>query len=350
MKDLDANIARGNHKSAGKKEKVLSDAMAKEVNKGWCLLLPADKIKEIPKAELEPLGVATCKGIAETGEYIDNDKVTQHDCSHLGKFSGQSLSSRIKEEELEPIMFGYCLSRLFHYIVNLRRRYPNKVIWLRKENFKSAYRRMHLDAKTAKRVVIMVRINRKEYLLLTLRHPFGGKPGPSQFCLFSDIVVDTINDLLASDHWDEKTVYPDFIKNIPTPEFYPAPNIPFAQARELIVTLPDEDQGKCDGYIDEDLITASVNIGSNLHRGMAAPCTVIHAIAHQASSETFIKRDNMIALDKCEAEGAPKEMVGPSILASCLYLCLFINSKHGTRKSSKYWSDQASVMRDSNRS
>jgi len=305
IKDLDANIARGNHKSAGKKEKVLSDAMAKEVQKGWCLLLPADKIKEIPEAELEPLGVATRKGITETGEYIDKDRVT-HDCSHEGEFSGQSLNSRIKEEELEPIMFGYCLSRIFHYIVNLRRRYPNKVIWLRKEDFKSAYRRMHLDAKTAKRVAIMVKINGKEYLLLTLRHPFGGKPGPSQFCLFSDIVVDTINDLLASEHWDEKTVYSDFIKNIPTPEFYPA-NIPFAQAAELIVTLPDEDQGKCDGYID-DLITACVNIGSNLCRGMAAPCTVIHAIAHQASSDTFITRDNMIALDKCIAEGAPKEV------------------------------------------
>ena len=98
---------------------------------------------------------------------------------------------------------------------------------------------MHLNAKTAKRVAIMVKINGKECLL-------GGKPSPSQFCLFSDIVDDTINDLLASEHWDEKTVSSDFVKNIPTPEFYPE-NIPFAQAGELIVTLPDEDQGKCDG-------------------------------------------------------------------------------------------------------
>ena len=42
-------------------------------------------------------------------------------------------------------------------------------------------------------------------------------------------------------------------------------------------------------------------------RVVAAPCTVIHAISHQAQGETFIPRQNMISEDKNAAEGAPEE-------------------------------------------
>ena len=304
LQDLVGNIERGNHKSASKKDKILSDTILKEVKKGWCLILPEDKAHIIPDLEIQPMGVATRMGITETGDFIPKDRVT-HDCSWPGKASGESINSRIEDDKLEPIMFGHCLLRMIHYIVDLRRRHPGKVIWIRKEDFKSAYRRMHLRARTAKRVAIRVFLQGSWYLLLTLRHPFGGAPGPSQFCTFSDITVDTINDLLASKEWNEDEVASDFVKHIPKPQFFDA-SVPFAEAKELLVDIPPADNGKCDGYID-DLISTCVNIGDNLKRIMAAPCTVIHALMHHSSTPTFIPRDDLIAMDKCIAEGAPAE-------------------------------------------
>ena len=41
---------------------------------------------------------------------------------------------------------------------------------------------------------------------------------------------------------------------------------------------------------------------------MAAPCTALHAMAHDTSSPTYVKRDNIIADDKNEAEGGPEEI------------------------------------------
>ena len=54
-------------------------------------------------------------------------------------------------------------------------------------------------------------------------------------------------------------------------------------------------------------MTCAVDIGNNLARIVAAPCTIIHALAHDSEGDTVIPRDDMVALDKCEAEGAASE-------------------------------------------
>jgi hypothetical protein len=54
-------------------------------------------------------------------------------------------------------------------------------------------------------------------------------------------------------------------------------------------------------------MTCAVDIGNNLARIVAAPCTIIHALAHDSEGATVIPRDDMVALDKCEAEGAASE-------------------------------------------
>ena len=41
---------------------------------------------------------------------------------------------------------------------------------------------------------------------------------------------------------------------------------------------------------------------------MAAPCTVIHAVAHLAEDKTFVQRQDLISDEINEAEGAPEEI------------------------------------------
>ena len=101
--------------------------MQKEVRKAWALILPIEAWKEIPDLEVAPMGIATRLGIAATGEYVEKDRIT-HDLSWKGKSSKTSINSRINEDSLDPVMFGHCMSRIIHNIVNLRQRHPNKII------------------------------------------------------------------------------------------------------------------------------------------------------------------------------------------------------------------------------
>ena len=80
-------------------------------------------------------------------------------------------------------------------------------------------------------------------------------------------------------------------------------NISFAEASELSVDIPVEDTGKFYVYID-DFIGITVDMGNNKSRLEVAPCTVIHAVSNNLSSENHIPRDNMIEIYKCITEGA----------------------------------------------
>ena len=178
-----------------------SRPMPQRIAKGWLLPLPAARATEIPGLELAPLGVAVHLGISASGDFVEKERVT-HDLSFPGDYSRTSVNERVRKEELEPCMFGYMLSRLFHYIIRLRQEFPTERIWLRKEDFKSAYRRVHLNANTAWKSVVNAKMGEVDLLLVSLRLPFGGAPCPNDFCLVSDIITDTINDLLEDHTWN----------------------------------------------------------------------------------------------------------------------------------------------------
>ena len=119
-------------------------------------------------------------------------------------FSGELKNSRVKSEKLEPCKFSFVL---IHYIVALRRKHPNTRIWIRKEDIKLAFRRLHLNAQTAFRSTVRVKIDGNWYILISLRIPFGGAACPPEFVLAAELIGDTINDLLSDKNWDHKSVY-----------------------------------------------------------------------------------------------------------------------------------------------
>jgi hypothetical protein len=167
---------------------------------------------------------------------------------------------------------------------------------------------MHVDAKTAIKAAVQLEIKGTEYILVSLRLPFGGSPYPSDFFLISDVITDTTNDLMANDNWNPEEVFSQYVHKIPSPKKLPD-NIPFAQAKQLSVKIDDGDKCKADVFID-DVITVGVDVKDNLKRIIAGPCTIMHAIAHKDDpiSSPFIPRQDFIADDKNEAEGAPEEV------------------------------------------
>ena len=154
---------RGNHRSAEKYNEFLAKAIKKEIMRGWNLILPGDCHEHLPGKVLNPMGVATHLGVIESGNFQWKHRVT-HELSFPGEFSGKSVNSRVDKALLEPCMFSFVFSRIIHYIVALRIKYPHMRIWIRKEDIKSAFRRLHLDASTAFKSATRVKIEGNWYI------------------------------------------------------------------------------------------------------------------------------------------------------------------------------------------
>ena len=305
LRDVEAAIERGNHKSAVINKEFLAEALAKEVKKGWMLVLPLEKAMNIPQLVMSPMGVVEQLGISHTGDFVKKKRIT-HDLSFPGQASKTSVNSRVIKKNLEPCMFGYTMLRIIHWILHLRRIHPFKKIWIRKEDAKSAYRRMHLHVDTVLKTGVQIEMENTKYLLLSLRLPFGGSPCPSEFCLLSDLLTDTINDLMSCEDWEPSELHSNYLLKIPKPTSLPEA-VPFAQAKDVSVSIEEGDICKSDVFID-DIITMGVDVADNLKRIMAAPCTVMHAFTHSVDGPSHIPRQNFIADDKNEAEGGPEEV------------------------------------------
>ena len=210
-------------------------------------------------------------------------------------------------DSLELCIFSYVFLQIIHYIVSLRISYLMSKIWIRKEDNKSACRRLHLNTTTAYRSAVRLRIENNWYIILSLRMPFGGAPYPTEFALDVDLLADTINDLLEDDTWNEKEIFSDMAYKIP--DSIPlSDDILFALARGMALDIPEDSCGKTDVYVD-DFITVGSNIDNNLDRLNKAPITVIYAVVDTNSYMSIsIPRIDTVAIDKMKAKESAEEM------------------------------------------
>lgn len=131
IQDVEAAFTRGNHKSSQKKKMFLENAIVKEINKGWNVILPVGTYNKLPSLVLSPMGVASHTGIMQDGTYETKDRVT-HDLSFPGEVSGESVNSRVLESVLEPCMFSYVLlRRRIEKKANVRKLYSSKTLYLK---------------------------------------------------------------------------------------------------------------------------------------------------------------------------------------------------------------------------
>lgn len=71
--------------------------------------------------------------------------------------------------------------------------------------------------------------------------------------------------------------------------------IPFSKVRQLSVVISIEEDLKADCFI-YDIVSVAQDVGKNLQRFIAGPCTIIHAFSHNSSSvENYIHRQDMIS-------------------------------------------------------
>ena len=278
--DLKSAMEYGNHKSILRNQSSFTSQTIDEIQQGWALPLPPNFAFQLDHAEVAPHGFVLQNTISEHGEIIEKDRIT-HDQSFPGSSSKESVNSRVIEELLSPCMFGHMHLRCIHFIVGCRLRHPSTPILISKIDWKSAYRRQHLNGNTATKSLTQVIINGIVFLILALRLTFGGKPNPSKWSCLSEATADLANDILSCAEWDPNETRAPIQSMMPPPIVLPQ-DTPFASAAKTIVDIPAEDQGKCDVYIDD-----TVSIGPDLpgyrDRLAAAIPLAIHLLSRPIS-------------------------------------------------------------------
>jgi hypothetical protein len=119
------------------------------------------------------------------------------------------VNNNVVAERLTPARFGRALLRFLHYTCKLRRQFPDERLLITKLHCKSAYWRVHLQAKTAIKSNTCTAV----MLLVALRMTFGGAPNLSQWSDISEVIADIANDLMrrsdrspSRDPADERSV------------------------------------------------------------------------------------------------------------------------------------------------
>ena len=304
--DLQDALTFGNHKSAaGEWERVLETELLKDVEQGWLVPLLPEHVGKIPGAMMSPMGINHQPTINGNGTTIIKERPT-HDLSWEGDRSQQSVNSLVQREKLEPCMIGHMCLRLIHYIIGCRARHPSSKIYISKVDFKSAYRRLHIDADTIAKHFIHLKRETDDLVACSLRLTFGGAPNATEFGKLSETTADLCNDILRCEAWNPSILTASFQHQIPPPKSLPE-STPYAQSLPTIVDIPNDDYGKADIYID-DLTTVTVDIGANVTRAHHAPALAVDLLTRPQSTNEPLPRSPMVAANKCEAESALEEV------------------------------------------
>ena len=299
--DVIEALEYGNHKGVSGDLELFKNMMNNDVIHGYSLVLPRSKIIEIEGALLAPMNIADQHSINERGEIVAKKRLTHNQSYKFG--SGTSVNSRVIKDDLQDCMYGSCLFRIIHEILNMRTKHPHKRVLLQKIDWKAAYRRSHLNWETA--IQTITQSVEMDLAFLSLRLTFGGAPNPNYWGEVSESTTDLANALLRLENWDPKELASPIQDKVPKAEPDNDPT-PFAQALPLAVDLDENDDGKADVYID-DITSVVVDIGNNIERGEAAVLLATHLIGRPFDTNDPLKRLDLVSITKLIAEARLEE-------------------------------------------
>jgi hypothetical protein len=300
LDELEKQLARGNHKSVSEKPEV--GLLLKDVAHGFSLPIKVDTVRLIRGAMVEPCGITSQFKLQPDGTRELADRLTQ-DLSYSISSLDASVNSRIKMSDYTEMIYGWCLGRVVHFILALRKEHPGKKIFISKYDYSDAYRRIHHAASAAAQSISV----RDGVGYIALRLTFGGSPNPPTWCAFSEMVTDLSNELMLCREWDPLALHGPDQSTTPTPRELPA-NIPIAEARDLAVSVPVSATARTDSFID-DLILVFLDTPGNRERCPHAVPLAIHVTSrpHSGKDEPITRRP-LLSPEKLEAEGIPVEV------------------------------------------
>jgi hypothetical protein len=183
QEDVKEALTFGNHKGATNNHVLLESLVNNNVVHGFALPLLLPKIKNIKGALLAPLNIQAQHSINEMGRIVVKDCLT-HNQSYKWTQSQMSVNSRTKKDKLLPCVYGGVVRRLVNWAVTACRRYPTTRIYATKIDIKSAYHRLHVNAKVAAQCC--TQLPHLDITLMTLCLTFGGALCPFKWGMISE--------------------------------------------------------------------------------------------------------------------------------------------------------------------
>ena len=126
-----------------------------------------------------------------------------------------------------------------------------------KIDYKSAYRRRHLNAEAAVQTCTQLLLE-ENLTIIALRLTFGGSPCPYEWGVMSESICDLSMALLHSNEWDPSSLKSKLGDLVPQPKIL-LDNEHFAEGKDLIVDTSIDPRGTSDVYI-YDTISLCVDI------------------------------------------------------------------------------------------
>jgi hypothetical protein len=176
IKDIIEALQFGIHRGAEKQHDLLRKLVKDNVNQGFALLFPLDKIVLIAGILLALLNVQLQKTINKCGKIIPKNRLTQD--QSLKWQSGILVNSRINSDQQMLCYFEKVLKGLINWAVAARGCFPTRRILATKLDVKAPYRRCHLNAKMA--VQTCTTLSSEGLTLMMLCLTFSGAPFPSE--------------------------------------------------------------------------------------------------------------------------------------------------------------------------
>jgi hypothetical protein len=299
---LTVMILRGNHQSVKEDSKEVAKLLAKDVLHGFSLPVSPEIVPTIPRAMVQPAGVVKQFSLQEDGSRTLKRRLTQ-DLSFPLTFKEASVNNRIDMDAYTKMIYGWCLTRIIHFIVALRLTFPLLLILIVKYDYSDAYRRIANSPSTAAQSIIIF----ANVAYIALRLTFGGSLNPPTWCAFSEMVTDLSKEISLCTEWDHTTLRSPAQPTTPTPILLPK-TTPMAKAMPMAVQIPTTVTARTDSFID-DLIRIFLDTPTNRAREPHAVPLAIHVTSRPHMSEAEpVKRRGLLSAPKLEAEGTPAEV------------------------------------------
>lgn len=301
-REVQAVLNYGNHKSASESRERIRQLLRKDVEHGFALPLPTEKVTSLEGLLVQPIGMVEQMSINEEGGRTPKRRLT-HDSSFCPNDERNSVNERVDLERYAELIYGNCMSRILHWIVALRLAYPDKTIFIAKFDFADAYRRLHHQGSSAAQQVMVF----EGIAYVMLRLAFGGSSNPASWCAISESMTDLANELSDNEHWNPKILKPLCREDVPMPKRNSGSKL-IRAAKEMAVEIPTDFPSRSDDFID-DIINVCVDDPEVLERsGMAGPLVVDATMRPHAGDREPVKRRSNLGGEKLASEGTHAEV------------------------------------------
>jgi hypothetical protein len=153
-------------------------ALAEDVTHGFFIPVPPKSIPLIAGALVQSFSLAQQFTLNKLGDQVVKYCFTQ-DLSFLLSREDCSVNLSINMSKHNEMIYGWCISRLLHFIVSLCLAYPKQGILIAKYNYSNAYRCMVYKGQAAAQSIMV--FNKLAYIALhlTLVGHLAPQPGAS---------------------------------------------------------------------------------------------------------------------------------------------------------------------------